>query len=328
MAGQSARDIRRRINSVKNIQQITRAMEIVAATKLRRAQQQVIAARPFSDKLNEVLGRLVSASRVQEPVEGEGENAAAAEDHKAARRERGRSTVHPLMQVRPVNKVAYVVITADRGLAGGYNANLIRMFDKFIKGEDREYTTVAVGRKGRDYLRRTGQPILEEYTGLGDDVSMTVARQLSKLLMDGFQAGELDEVHLVYTTFINATTHRPTMTQLLPITGIAEDVRKAQAPAEEAGSGDEEGPEYIYEPSPEAVLNILLPRYVDTQVYRALLEAKASELGARMTAMRNAGENAAEMIRTLNLSYNRARQAAITTEISEIVGGAEALASG
>lgn len=337
MAGQSTRDIQRRISSIKNTQQITRAMEIVAATKLRRAQQNVVAARPFSDKLKEVLGRLVAANRPPEASGGEGDEAPNTEGK--ARRARGRGLAHPLLEARSVKKVAYVLITADRGLAGGYNANLIRMADRMLREEERPFTTVAIGRKGRDFLRRTQRPMLEEHTAIGDEVSIELTRRLSGTLMRHFQTGEFDEVHLVYNMFINATTHRPVSVQLLPITGLASEqngsdgddaqgVGQRRDGSDSAQAGEEEGLDYIYEPSPEAVLNILLPRYVDTQVYRALLEAKAAEHGARMSAMRNATDNAGEMIRSLNLSYNRARQAGITTEISEIVGGAEALASG
>src|SRR5690606_4747795 len=180
MAGQSMRDIKRRINSIKNTQQITRAMEIVAATKLRRAQQNVLAARPFARKLQEVLGRLVEAQR-----------AASA----AGRGRRGRrgADVHPLLQVRPVERVAYVLITADRGLAGGYNANVIRLAENILRSEERAVTTVAVGRKGRDFLQRGGWPMLEEFTGIGDEVRLDFTRRLSAMLTSRFEQGDVDE---------------------------------------------------------------------------------------------------------------------------------------
>lgn len=313
------RDIKRRINSIKNTQQITRAMEIVAATKLRRVQQQVQAARPFAEKLGEVLERLVTAQR----------RAMA-----SARGRRRKALDHPLLAVRPVENVAYVVITADRGLAGGYNANVIRLADQILSEEKRPFTTIAVGRRGRDFLARTGRPILEEHIGLGDDVKYDWAREFSHMLMRRFEEGEVDEVHFVYTEFVSAVVQRPLTARLLPIAGLDDEDGAAAAAAEaeaagepSEGEGDETVP-YVYEPSPEAVLNILLPRYVETQVYQILLEAKAAEQAARMTAMRNATDNADEMIRSLNLSFNRARQESITKEISEIVGGAEALASG
>lgn len=316
MAGQSMRDIKRRINSIKNTQQITRAMEIVAATKLRRAQQNVLAARPFARKLQEVLGRLVEAQR------------AAAEAGRGRRGRRG-ADVHPLLHVRPVKRVAYVVITADRGLAGGYNANVIRLAERILRSEEREVVTVAVGRKGREFLQRGRWPMLAEYTGIGDDVSLEFTRRLSGMLTSRFEQGDVDEVHLIYNMFVSTVVQRPVSVRLLPITGLEGEGEAGRPAAEKAAAAaegtEEEGLEYIYEPSPEAVLGILLPRYVDTQVYQALLEAKAAEHAARMTAMRNATDNAAEMIRQLNLSFNRARQESITKEISEIVGGAEAL---
>lgn len=344
MAGESMRDIQRRITSIKNTQQITRAMEIVAATKLRRAQQQVLAARPFSEKLKEVLGRLVEASREADELEtnaadsdAEGVPAAEGDRGKARRRRKKKSGLdHPLLQARPVEKVAYVLITADRGLAGGYNANVIRLADTILREEERPFVTIAIGRKGRDYLRRVGHPLSEEYTGLGDAVDFDLTRRISSLLVKGFEAGDFDEVRLIYNMFVSTAVQRPVSVQLLPITGLLEELSKGRPEpgtesserAESGADAAEQGTRYIYEPSPEAVLDILLPRYVDTQVYRALLEAKAAEFAARMTAMHSATENAGEMIRELNLSFNRARQASITKEIAEIVGGAEALASG
>lgn len=317
MAGQSMRDIKRRITSIQNTQQITRAMEIVAATKLRRAQQQVLAARPFARKLQEVLERLVRAERPKAEAGGAGQ-----------RRRRGRHSDHPLLQARPVQRVAYVLITADRGLAGGYNANVIRLALDTFRREERPFTAVAIGRKGREALERQGVPILESYTAIGDEISLDLARRLASLFVTKFQEGEFDEVHLIYNMFVSAVVQRPVVTRLLPISGIGEEGQDpgpaAEGPAEDAA---QEAVQYVYEPSPEAVLGILLPRYVDTQVYQALLEAKAAEHAARMTAMRNATDNAAEMIRILNLSFNRARQESITKEISEIVGGAEALAA-
>lgn len=311
------RDIKRRINSIKNTQQITRAMEIVAATKLRRVQLQVQAARPFAGKLREVLERLVTAQR---------------QAMASSRGRRRKAMDHPLLAVRPVEKVAYVIITADRGLAGGYNANVIRLANQILSEEKRPFTTIAVGRRGRDFLVRTGRPILEEHIGLGDDVKYDWARAFSQMLMRRFEQGEVDEVNFVYTEFVSAVVQRPLTARLLPIAGLDElgaepASGEGAAGLPEPGEGEEAVP-YVYEPSPEAVLNILLPRFVETQVYQMLLEAKAAEQAARMTAMRNATDNAEEMIRNLNLSFNRARQESITKEISEIVGGAEALASG
>jgi len=290
MAGQSVRDIKRRISSVKNMRQITKAMEMVAAAKLRRAQTQVTANRPFTDKLREVLARVVSAARKSEA-----------------------GLRHPLLEQREVKRVLYVVITADRGLAGGYNANIIRRLQSILDEETREVAVIAIGRKGRDYLRKKGVVPLREHVQLGDEIQYSVARSIAAELMDEFTSGRFDEINILYTEFISAMSQRPVVKRLLPV----------EAPAGES----DEAVEYIYEPSPERVINILLPRFVETEVFGALMEAKASELGARMTAMRNASDNATEMIEQLTLNYNRARQAGITKEISEIVGGAEAIAA-
>lgn len=297
MAGQSVRDIRRRITSVKNTQQITKAMEMVSAAKLRRSQHQVTAGRPFAAKLREVLARLTQAHKG-------GDGAKAPE--------------HPLLDVREVKKVLYVLITADRGLAGGYNANLIRHFAGIQEDETRETAVIAIGRKGRDYLVKSGTKPLHEYLYIGDEVDYYFARQLAGQLMDYFTSGQYDEINLVYSQFISAVTQRPSMMRLLPLDEAVSTVEE---------ESEEQGIDYIYEPDPQSVLGILLPRYVETEVYRILLESKASEHGARMTAMRNASDNAEEMIEMLTLTYNRARQAGITKEISEIVGGAEAIAA-
>jgi ATP synthase, F1 gamma subunit len=294
VAGQSVREIRRRINSVKNMRQITRAMEMVAAAKLRRAQMQVTANRPFSRKLREVLARLVTAAR---SAEGDGR------------------VEHPLLEVREVKRVLYVVITADRGLAGGYNVNVLRRLQGIMDEDTREFEVVAIGRKGREYLRKRGLTPLKEYVHIGDDIPYSFARELAGELMEAFTSGQFDEINLVYTEFVSVVTQRPVVKRLLPVEELSG-----------SSDGEEAALEYIYEPSPESVINILLPRFVETEVYAALMEAKASEMGARMTAMRNATDNATEMIEELTLNYNRARQAGITKEISEIVGGAEALA--
>ncbi len=278
----SMRDIKRRIKSVKSTQQITKAMKMVAAAKLRRAQERVVQARPFAKELSETLGRLVAVAK---------------------------DAAHPLLEVRESKSIGYVVITADRGLAGGYNANLIRKANTEIK-ELGEVSLVTVGRKSRDFFRRIGRPIKSEFVGLGEDIDFSTAKEIANTVMNLYTSGEFDEVYLVYTEFVTALTQKPTTIKLLPV----------QTP-------EQSGPQldYIYEPSPEAVLNVLLPKYVETTLFRALLESKASEHGARMTAMGSATENAKEMIDKLTLSFNRARQAAITREISEIVGGAAAL---
>ncbi|GAF25606.1 F0F1-type ATP synthase, gamma subunit [Moorella thermoacetica Y72] len=277
------RDLKRRIRSVQSTQHITRAMKMVAAAKLRKAQAQVTAARPYAAKLEEVVGRLIAA------VDPE---------------------TQPLAATREVKKAGYVLITADRGLAGGYNANLIRLTEERLREEDRPAALVAVGRKGRDFFRRRPVEIVKSFTDIGDNPDLIQARELARQLMTMYLEGTLDEVNLIYTRFYSAIRQVPMVERLLPIA----------TPREKKDTGD-----YIYEPSPEAVLRVLLPRYCEIKVYRALLEAKASEHGARMTAMDNATKNAAEMIDKFTLSFNRARQAAITNEILEIVAGADAL---
>jgi F-type H+-transporting ATPase subunit gamma len=278
------RDIKRRIRSVKNTQQITKAMKMVAAAKLRKAQERVVQARPYKQKLQEVLGRLAQASADLD---------------------------HPLLVVREPKKVAYVVVTADRGLCGGYNANIIRRAAAEIAAKEAQVEMIAIGKKGRDFFKRKQQVIVREFINQGEDISMVQSREIARYLMDIYEKGEYDEVYLVYTEFITAMRQKPVVTKLLPL----EQPEEAEA--------DET--DYLFEPKAEEVLAILLPRYVENQVYQVLLEAKASEHGARMTAMGSATDNAAEMIAKLTLSYNRARQAAITREISEIVGGADAL---
>ncbi len=277
------RDLKRRIRSVQSTQHITRAMKMVAAAKLRKAQAQVTAARPYAAKLEEVVERLVAAAD-QEP--------------------------QPLAARREVKKAGYVLITADRGLAGGYNANLIRLTEERLREEDRPAALVVVGRKGRDFFRRRPVEIVNSFTDLGDNPDLTQARELARQLMTMYLEGTLDEVNLVYTRFYSTIRQVPTVERLLPIA----------TSREKKDTGN-----YIYEPSPGAVLRDLLPRYCEIKVYRAILEAKASEHGARMTAMDNATKNAAEMIDKFTLSFNRARQAAITGEILEIVAGADAL---
>jgi len=280
----SARDIRRRIRSIKNTQQITKAMKMVSAAKLRRAQESVVAARPYAKKIQGVLGRL--AGSVQEYS-------------------------HPLLEVRDAKKIGVVIITGDRGLCGGYNANLIRMAEHFMADTEKEVALVAIGRNGRDYFRRRGREITEEYINIGDNPTFIQGKELAKRLTALYSEGVFDEIHLMYTEFKSAMSQKPVTLKLLPVEPVEEENTKVV--------------EYLYEPSQAGVMDHLLPSYVETIVYRALLESKASEHGARMTAMSSATDNAVEIIAKLTLNLNRARQAAITKEISEIVGGAAAL---
>ncbi len=281
----SLRDLRRRIKSIKSTQQITSAMKMVAAAKLRRAQERVIAARPFAGKIREVLTRLVSASS---------------------------EVVHPLLEVREPKNVCYVIITADRGLCGGYNANILRLNMGLL--HNKPGSMVTIGRKGRDFFRRRGFDIKSEFIGLGEEIRFGLAREVGQTLIDYYVKEIFDEVYLIFTEFRSALSQRPTYMKLLPVEPPkpAEGEKIAQI-------------DYIFEPSPEVLLAEMLPKYIETTIYRALLEAKASEQGARMTAMGSATDNAIEMIDRLTISLNRARQAAITKEISEIVGGANAL---
>jgi len=283
----SARDIRRRIRSVKNTQQITKAMKMVAAAKLRRAQEAVIAARPYAVKLTEVLGRVANAAG---------------------------DVSHPLLEVRDGKKVAYIVITADRGLCGGFNSNTIRYAVRELKNIDNP-SIIAVGRKARDYFKRLDNvQIAASYVGLGEYVHFGQAQEIAKFVIEKYTEGEFDSVYLVFSEFINTLTQRPTKQKLLPVEPPKEKQEKEGVSAT-----------YTFEPSPEVVLSELLPKYIEVSLYRAILESKAGEQGARMTAMDSATSNAKEMIDKLTLSLNRARQAAITKELAEIVGGAAAL---
>lgn len=281
MAG--VRDIKRRIRSINNMQQITKAMKMVAAAKLRKSQEKAIASRPYVKQIQDVLARLVQAQT---------------------------DVSHPLLDKRPVKKIGYILVTSDRGLCGGFNANLIRTAKGILEEErDAEVGLVAVGRKGNDYFGRRRAEIFAKYIGIGDNPDYSQAKGLANDIIKMYETGELDEVYLLYSRFVSVLSQVPTVIKLLPI---------------EPAEGDSTR-EYIFEPSPEEMLNRLLPKYIETQMYSALIESKASEHGARMTAMDSATENAKEMIDKLTLAMNRARQAAITKEISEIVGGAAAL---
>ncbi|SHJ23971.1 ATP synthase F1 subunit gamma [Desulfofundulus thermosubterraneus] len=285
----SLRDLRRRIKSIKSTQQITKAMKAVSAAKMRRAQEQVLSARPYARRMKDVLGRVATAAA---------------------------GVKHPLLEVREPRRVAYVLITADRGLCGGFNANLIRRTVQETKNINAELSLVCVGRKGRDYFRRRGYNIAQQYVGLGETIKLSHAQEVARYVMDKYAAGEFDAVYLIYSEFVNVLVQRPKVVKLLPV---------EPPEGQENGEGKPGRVEYIFEPSAESVLSELLPMYVENMVFHGLLESKASEHSARMTAMDNATKNAGDMIDRLTLSMNRARQAAITKEISEIVGGAAAL---
>ncbi|MBF7081551.1 F0F1 ATP synthase subunit gamma [Desulfallas sp. Bu1-1] len=280
----SLRDLRRRIKSIKSTQQITKAMKAVSAAKMRRAQESVLAARPFARRMRDVLGRVGSASV---------------------------GLKHPLLAVREPNRVAYVIVTADRGLCGGFNANIIKKAVQEMKDRP-NVEVVTIGRKGRDYFRRRGYNIAQQYVGIGETADIGLARRVAKFVMDKYAAEEYDEVYLIYSQFVNVLVQKPVVQKLLPV---------------EPPEGEDDGKrvDYIFEPDAEQIMGRLLPMYVENAMFQALLESKAGEHSARMTAMDNATSNAADMIDRLTLSMNRARQAAITKEISEIVGGAAAL---
>jgi F-type H+-transporting ATPase subunit gamma len=286
------RDIKRRIKSVESTQKITKAMKLVAAAKLRRAQERIIGARPYAQKMVELLGSLVGL---------------AGDDG------------HPLLARRTGGRKRLVVITADKGLCGAFNSNVLRASLAFIRETGNvDVTLVVVGRKARDFYRRREWAIKAEMQGFFDRLAYSHAQEIAAPLMESYLAGETDEVHLIYNEFRSVAVQRVTRQQLLPIQADAAAGGGAGAAA--GGGGD-----YIYEPSPEAILGALLPRHVTTQVYRALMESVAGEYGARMTAMESASKNAKEMIGVLTIQYNKARQERITKELLDIVGGAEAL---
>ncbi len=286
------RDIRRRIRSVESTQKITRAMKLVAAAKLRRAQERILAARPYANKRAELLGNLVSGGTGDE--------------------------THPLLEQREGPRRQIVIITADKGLAGAFNANVLRRSLEFVRQSNvAELTLVVVGRKARDFYRRRAWTIKRDMVGFWDRLAYSHAQELADLFMQQYLDGEVDEVHLVYNEFRSVAVQRPVRQQLLPIPA-----------AEETPAHAGEAVDYIYEPSAESILGDLLPRHVRMQVYRALMESLAGEYGARMTAMEAATKNAKEMIEVLTIQYNKARQEKITKELLDIVGGAEALKQG
>ena len=283
----SLKDIKKRIGSVKNTQQITKAMKMVSAAKLRRAQEAVVAARPYADKMNDVLSSMAM---------------------------RNTEIEHPLLEKRGKKRALVVIMTGDRGLCGGFNSSIVKAAESFIdnKCEDfEEYALRIVGRKGNDTFKRRTYPIDKVYENLGT-VTYATASLLGQEVVEDYSEGKYDAVFMIYNRFISAINQEVTTTQLLPI--------DPQLPEDGAYAAD-----YIYEPSSGEVLTSILPKYIEVQIFRALLESVASEHGARMSSMDSASKNAAEMIDKLTLQYNRARQAAITTELMEIISGAESI---
>ncbi|HET7082316.1 MAG TPA: ATP synthase F1 subunit gamma [Candidatus Limnocylindria bacterium] len=287
------REVRRRISSVTNIAQITRAMQMVAASRMKRAQDAILAARPYSDELRQALARVAGAVGAD---------------------------VDPLLDRRPVRRVGLIVITTDRGLVGSLNANAVRAVlrhvaeEASLAGEEAEVSAITVGRKGRDALRRAGVPIAAHFAQLGDRPGFADITPIARLVTEDFLAGTYDRIEVAYSTFINTLSQRPVVVTVLPV--------------EQPGMGEAEtetNDEYLFEPSPEAVLSRLLPHFVAIDIYRAVLENRASEQSAQMVAMRSATDNANELIGDLTLVYNKTRQANITREMTEIASGAEAL---
>jgi len=283
------RAIRKRIGSVKSTQQITKAMKMVSAAKLRRAQEAITAARPYARKMREVVQDVAA---------------------------RAGSDAHPLLTSREGRKLLLLVVTSDRGLCGSFNAGLTRAAYRYVLDRREEYDEISlcvVGRKGRDFFRRRQVPIRKEYLGVLGGIARAHAETIAGDLVDGFLSGEFDEVRIVFNEFRSAISQVTRFEKLFPI---------ALEKPEESGAA---GIDYIYEPGQKEILATLLPKYVETEIFRVLLESMAGEHGARMTAMDSATNNSVEMIARLTLQMNRARQASITTELTEIVSGAEAL---
>lgn len=296
MAGGKERVLRRRIKSVESSKKITRAMELIAASRIHKAQQRVAAARPYSEQITAVIRNLASA--------GAGG---------------GNALLTPREEVRTVG---FVVICADRGLAGGYNSGVLRQAERQVKDEiaaGRDYVLILVGKKARDYFRFRGYTIAESFTGVSDSPTYEAARAVGEAVRTRFEAGEIDRVELIYTRFLSVGTQTVTSKQFMPIeTEVVVDAPEATGPQAL----------YEYEPDPDSILDSLLPRYAEARLFAAMLDAAASEHAARQRAMKSATDNAEELIKVLSREMNRARQESITTEILEIVGGAEALAQG
>lgn len=283
----SPREIRRRIRGVRNMSQITRAIQMVAASKMRRAQDRVTASRPYSERLRELIADLSSQQMDAQELQQ-----------------------YPLLAERPVENAALILLTPDRGLTGALNGNLLRRGAQFIRQDAGVPTKViAVGKKGRDFMVRTDQDVIADFIGLGDRPSLDDIRPIAQIAINEFLAGNVDAVHVVYPKFVNTLTQKPEAMQILPIVRPESEV---------------EDVDYIFEPDVPTVLNEILPRYVEVLLYQTALETVASFYSAQMVAMRNATDNAKELAADLDLSYNKARQAQITNEVAEIAAGANA----
>ncbi|MEY8303808.1 ATP synthase F1 subunit gamma [Anaerosalibacter bizertensis] len=282
---ESTRDIKRRIRGITNTKQITKAMELVSSAKLRKAREKLEKTRPYFNTVRESIQEVLSATG---------------------------NMRHPFLEIREVKRSLYIVITADGGLAGGYNSNVIRAVESEIKSRKDEVDLIVIGRKGKDYFKSRGYNVVGEFLDITEAPAFSDAVQIGQLAMEKYENREVDEVKLVYTEFITTLSQENKIIKLLPNEGVNGDEKEKTSVIE-------------YEPSPEEVLDYLIPKYIESTIYGGLIESSCSEQGSRRTAMQSATDNAEEMIDELTLSYNRARQAAITSEISEIVAGAEAL---
>jgi F-type H+-transporting ATPase subunit gamma len=282
----NTRIIRRRIKGVQNTAKITRAMEMIASSKMRKAQERGLSGRPYSEKIKQVIADLATLTTTDEGV-------------------------HPLLQRRPINKIAIIHITPDRGLSGGLDANLNRKTANFITQQQTPVSLINIGSRGIDFMRRYNREVRAEFSKLGDKPSLIDTLPISHILIDDYSLGLIDTAYIVYAQFVNTMRQIPVMQQILPV-----------IPDEKARSKKQD---YIFEPSPMAVLDKLLPRFIESEIYHAIMESIASEQSARMVAMRNATESANDLLQSLTLSYYKARQESITSELLDIVGGASAI---
>ena len=282
----SLRDIRRRIKGVKNIRQVTRAMNMIAAARLRRAQGKAESARPYADRISGILQDVVASS--------------------------GGAARHPLMASRPVKRIALVLVTSDRGLCGAFNAGIIREAQHFFQGQSVPVDIITIGRKGREHFSRLGAAIAQHFPQPSRDVRLEEIGAVAKQVITDYGAGKYDQVFLAYAKFVSVLKSQPAVMQLLPL-------------AQPAVSDKQQRAAYEFEPDAEELLNTLLPQYVEVLLYRALVESLASEQAARMVAMKAATDSASDMITGLTRQYNNARQASITSQLLEVVSGADAL---
>jgi F-type H+-transporting ATPase subunit gamma len=300
------KQIRKRIASVKSTQKITRAMKMVAGARLTRAQQRIVALRPYAVQTAKILGSVTAAGAAEEAE--------------------GQEAEHPLLTRRPVQTVLMLIVTSDRGQCGAFNTNILRAAERERKEREAQGQKVllaVIGRKGRDFYQRRKIPLFHVFSGIWEKLEPETARLVARTLLKPFVKGQVDSIQLVYNEFKSAMTQKVVVEPLFPLAPAAP--APGTKDGHDGGGGATSADEFLFEPNKEALLERLVPMYVEISLLRALYESMASELGARMTAMDSATKNASEVIGGLTLAYNRARQAAITTELMEIIGGAEAL---